>query len=196
MNYRLKGTDEYTQVYNRGLEDEETVLDFLFSTGEYSVAATEEIEDQLSDIDCYINGIPASIKAEHEGARYGNIYFELVTQRGRKGLSPELTLAQTESLTDLFSRVGSVPFANLKDGSWFPGWFHLSKAKLYIIWQGDQLMIFQKKDILAYIRTSGFRKVLGLSWKVLQQQHGKNTICGYINTNDVKPIKTYTLPRK
>ena len=75
--------------YNRNVEalvDEIRVEEWLLSLG-WDVTKSETWDDILLDIDLWVDGVPISVKAEHEGMRstqngrrYYNIYFELATQ--------------------------------------------------------------------------------------------------------------------
>lgn len=69
----------FRSTYAKGLSDEKKVMDFMQSLG-YRVEPSTKEENMFNDVDCYINGHPASIKAEHAGLKYNNIYFELEAQ--------------------------------------------------------------------------------------------------------------------
>ena len=69
----------FNQAYAQGLKDEEMVIAWLKSKG-YKVEPSTKEENILQDIDCYIDGVPTSIKAQHAGVKYGNIYMELKAQ--------------------------------------------------------------------------------------------------------------------
>lgn len=69
----------FNQAYAQGLKDEEMVIAWLKFKG-YKVESSTREENIHQDIDCYINGVPTSIKAQHAGVKYGNIYMELKAQ--------------------------------------------------------------------------------------------------------------------
>lgn len=65
--------------YARGLADQKLVEEYLKSQG-HAVLPSAKEDDLLYDVDCYLDGVPTSIKAQHKGASFGNIYFELKAQ--------------------------------------------------------------------------------------------------------------------
>lgn len=187
--YRRTGTTDYDKVYNRGLVNEEKVIDFISKLGVFDqIVSTDAIEDQVADIDVILDGIPTSIKCMHEGAKYGNTYFELVTQRWQPR---RLESYEHDRLrTWLKGRLGHMTFT---DPTWFAGWFFTGQAQQYLIWQGETLRLYSKADIQDFLTVNGFLKMLPLSYKVLCTQGGKNTVCGYVNTAELTPLQTWIL---
>lgn len=191
--YRKQGNDEYTRIYNQGLQDEERVVEFLRSQG-HEVETTDLATGQLEDIDFYLDGVPVSMKAEHDGHAYSNIYFELATQRDMGYDWEEEALAWVQRLGLASNR----PISVTRD-TWQPGWYLFGQAQQYLIWQGDRLMLFEAVDIKDHIVSEGFelwngrQKVLGLSPRVLAGQGYKNTVCGYLATDAVSPLREWHL---
>lgn len=71
--------EQFNKAYNKGLADERLVIEFMIQQG-FEVTKSTDDENKIKDIDCYIDGIPTSIKAQHKGIKYNNIYFELEQQ--------------------------------------------------------------------------------------------------------------------
>lgn len=190
--YRRTGTTDYDKVYNKGLDNEVKVLTFLADLGTFDqIVVCDAIEDQVADIDLILDGIPTSIKCMHEGEKWGNTYFELVTQRYQP---KRLESFEHDRLNGwLKGRLGHLHFT---DPSWFAGWFFSGKAQQYLIWQGETLRLYSKADIEDFLTVNGFLKVLPLSYKVLQTQGGKNTVCGFVNTAELPALKTWTMKDK
>lgn len=188
--YRRSGEDEFTKIYNAGLDEEYRVLAFLESKGFTVKDATKK--EQFLDIDCYLDGVATSIKAEHDGAKYGDIYFELASQKGSAKFLRTLDLTEFITIQTWASKAKrqNVP-SDLLD--YFSAWFFTGKAEQYLILQGDRLRLYRKSDILYYMNKLGPDKVLGLSPYRLQTQGGKNTICAFIKSDAVR-FSELTLP--
>ncbi len=61
--------------YNTGLHDELSLIRRL--APHHAVTASTREENLLQDIDCYIDGVPVSIKTQNTAAKTGNLAFEL-----------------------------------------------------------------------------------------------------------------------
>jgi hypothetical protein len=81
---QARDTATFKASYAQGLSDERKVINFIKSLG-YWVEASTKDDNMFNDIDCWVNGQPVSIKAEHTGLRYNNIYFELEQQLTETG---------------------------------------------------------------------------------------------------------------
>lgn len=172
-----------SQVYSAGLSDERRVVNFLQDTFQTSVVRPASKEQNiLKDIDCFVDEKAVSIKAQHAGARYGNIYFELA-QEPRGCDSPKLNSKKDISVNQL---------QELLDIGWVPSWYHTTEADLYCILQGQTLRIYQKSDIVDYVTSSGFLRIRPLSdyrrGYLLESKTYRytNAVCGYINITDVR----------
>lgn len=188
--YRRQGNDEFTKIYNKGLEQEERVLAFLASKGFTVKPATKE--EQFQDIDLWLDGVPTSIKAENDGLRYGDIYFELVTERGRADVSEPLDQDTKDRIKKWAEKaVRTHKFTDLS--TFYMSWFFTGKAEQYLILQGDRLRLYRKSEILDYMDLKGPDKVLGLSLYRLSTQGGKNTICAFIKSDAIR-YSELTLP--
>lgn len=185
--HRRKGNTAYDHVYNQGLDEEDRILQFLFDRGEHTLSACDDIQSQLADIDCYLDDVPTSIKAEHAGARYQNIYFELFTQRSALR---QFTEEELVWMAKIWEEAGLT--YSISDG-WLPGWYLTGEAEQYLILQNQWLSLYRKQDIKDYIEANGFSHAKGLSGYRLEQQGGKNTICGFIKWGSVKPIRTWMM---
>lgn len=103
-----RNVNGFSAAYQAGLKDEAKVIDGLKADG-YDVQPSTRDENRLEDIDCWIDGKSFSIKAEHKGLDYGNIYFELENQITATG----------EWVKD--------------------GWYYTGKAEFYLIYQGNEV---------------------------------------------------------
>lgn len=189
--YRRAGQDEFTRIYNAGLDEECRVLAFLENKGFTVQDATKE--EQFLDIDCYLDGVPTSIKAEHDGLKYGDIYFELASQKGSAKFLRTLSLPEFNSIQAWAAKAKrqNVPSDLLE---YFSAWFFTGTAEQYLILQGDRLRLYRKSDIMEYMDKFGPDKVLGLSPYRLQTQGGKNTICAFVKSDAVR-FSELTLPQ-
>lgn len=62
--------------YAKGYSEERRIKYYLIGLGD-NVEESSTEDDIYHDIDIWWNGEPCSIKAQHSGVKYGNIYFEL-----------------------------------------------------------------------------------------------------------------------
>lgn len=72
---RKEARNYINNEYSKGLRDERRVVRYLSSLGVVTDSSTEE--NIHEDIDCYLDDVPVSIKAQHSGVAYNNIYFEI-----------------------------------------------------------------------------------------------------------------------
>lgn len=171
-------------VYQKGLSDERIVKDFIKTGLNRIVMPPTEHQDHFEDIDCLVNNVPISIKAQHSGVSYGNIYMELSQQLTacKDCLETASILGQkTINQSDL-SRLETL-------GSWEPSWFHTGKAEVYCIYQGDLLRIYRKSDIMAHVASQGWLRIRPLTARRASYLGGKyrycNACCGYLNISDI-----------
>lgn len=155
----LKGKSEALKVpFKQGLTDEAKVIAWLKARG-HEVKESTRYENVMLDIDCYVDGEPVSIKAEHSGLKYDNVYFELDNVLTSDGFTKEA------------------------------GWYKKGKATKYMILQGTTLRCYKKKDIEDHVAAKGWLRVLPLSREVRATQGGAyrycNTYCGYLMTDAV-----------
>lgn len=191
--YRRQGSDSFTDYYNTGLEAEEKVLEFLSGLGNVTVCQTLTTDEQFKDIDAYIDGVSTSIKVLHKGRTYGrngHMLIELVSQWRQPN---QIKQSDAVGLKPILKQHG-LGWVDLQDGSWFPGWYLLSEAEQYLIWQGDRLVLLAASDVKNLIATQGFVTVRSLSAAVLNTVKGKNTISGYLEMDDLQPLKEWRLP--
>lgn len=151
----------FSNTYQRGLQEERRVIEFL-KTVFKSVTNSTKDQNRLEDIDCFINGIPVSIKAEHSGLRYGNIYFELENQ---------------------ITATGNWE----KDG-----WYYTGKAEKYVIIQGQTITMYSKQAIVDYVEANGWLRTRTLGWSTRATQGGTyrtmDTLSGFLET-DLVPFE-------
>lgn len=172
-----KETAHYRAEWERGMTDEEKVMEFLSSKG-FKITKSELLEDMVSDIDFYV-GSPkysVSFKSQLKGLKFGHIYFELHTQR-----------YNGHALVDLEDEHGRAI------GKWYPSWFYTGKPKYYLILQGNKLDLYYKEQIEEYVAKNGWLHVKGLSPTVLAGQRGKDTRCGYLSNKAIRPLSTWYL---
>lgn len=188
-------TATYDSVYQQGISDEKRVLEFLKSRGHEVIPSSRE-QNIKDDIDLFLDGVPVSVKAQHDGWCYGEVYLELATQRGRMGTPWDAT--QWDMVSSLAKRSSRPVF--MKPGEWNPSWYFQGKAEYYLFWQQDTLRLIHKQDIKDTIEAYGFKKdkagrqkVLGLKPETIQMQGGKNTICGFLDVNLIPHRSTWVL---
>ena len=144
----------FNATYRNGLAEEKRVIEFLRTKFENVINSTKRQNIDL-DIDCFIDGVSVSIKAEHDGCKYRNIYFELENQ-----------LTATQEWHD-------------------DGWFYTGEAEKYVIIQGNTIRMYSKAAIKDYVAANGWLRVLGLSAKRKASQGGSyrtmDTRCGYLD---------------
>lgn len=176
--YLRKEHTEYDRVYNQGLHDERKVIDFIYDQG-FKIEQTEVLEDQLADIDAFIDGESISVKAEHTGLRYGHIYVEMATQRYQSAFWTPEQKAEMNCLLQQF------PYQQKNKYQWNPGWWYYGNVKYYLILQGLTLRLYLKTDIDDYMVDGGIVRMCGLSPSVLKQQGNRDTLCCYMDRTKV-----------
>ncbi len=148
----------FSNTYAKGLNDERRVIDFLKSKG-FDVRPASREENRMQDIDCWIGSIPVSIKAEHKGLEYNNIYFELENQLTATG----------EWVKD--------------------GWYYKGSATKYVILQGNEIRLYDKQAIVDYVEANGWLRTRTLSWSTKKGQGGTyrtmDTLSGYLCRDSV-----------
>jgi hypothetical protein len=164
---------------------------YLTSKG-FAVTKSTEVQDKFEDIDLFLEGIPASIKAEHSGIRYHNVYFELGQQ-----LSTHEDCAYTKSIIGTKNRLSPSDCSDLLDSpSWEHSWYYTGKADIYLIYQGDKLLVYKKEDIVRYVEDRGWLRICTLNNYRKSYLGGTyrycNSMCGFIDIDAVKHL-TYTL---
>lgn len=166
MTNANRDMNTFSNSYRNGLSDEKRVIAFLAAQG-LNVTPSSKEDNMKKDIDCYIDGIGYSIKAEHKGLQYGNIYFELSQQ-----------LTATGQWVD-------------------EGWYYTGEAEYYLILQGQELRLYSKRAIKDFIEANGFVRVRSLSANVKRSQGGTyrymDTRSGYLERKDVPFISSWTL---
>lgn len=178
--------DVLSSVYAAGLADEKLVKSFLRSKGLIVTEPTQH-QDRFEDTDAFINGVPISIKAEHSGLKYGNICFELAQHLTEFQDCPQSkAILNTKDLTlDHLDHL-------ITTGSWETSWYQRGKAVLYYIYQGDELHIYKKADIVAHVASHGWLRLRPLTKMRSSYLGGDyrycNAICAYLDTNAVPHI--------
>lgn len=161
-----RDTVGFNNTYAKGLSDERRIVSFLKEKGFNVRVATKE-ENYTQDIDCWVGDIPVSIKAEHKGLEYNNIYFELENQLTATG----------EWIKD--------------------GWFYKGLAKQYLILQGQEIRLYDKQAIIDYVQDNGWLRTRTLSWRVKAQQGGTyrtmDTLSGYLDRDQVPYLQSWRL---
>lgn len=173
------------QYDQSGFLAEDRIFAYLSAKGLKISHSTPE-DDKRNDIDLYLDGPHGrrniSIKAQETGLKYGHVYFEIATQirAGREWRPGDRALA--EKLYGGGSLVG-----------YEPAWFFTGKAEHYMILQGDDLSIYDKRTIRHILETQGAARCCGLSWAVLKGQSGRDSICAYLTKSDLKTIARFKL---
>ena len=188
----MTNTAARSAVYAKGLNDERIVKSFLTALGKDVQPSTKD-EDMFGDIDCWVEGRSVSIKAQHSGASYNNICFELAQHLTEYQDCPisktiisrkDLTVKDTERL--------------VASGSWCKSWWDNGRAEYYYIYQADQLHVYKKSEIQDYIAKHGWLRIRPLSWARKSYQGGTyrycNALCGYLPT-DCIPHAIYKIVR-
>ena len=156
----------FSSTYRNGLAEEKRVIEFL-KTKFADVQPSTKQQNMIEDIDCFVDGVSVSVKAEHDGLRYGNVYFELENQ---------ITATQQWELD---------------------GWYYTGKAEKYVIIQGQEIRLYDKKAIKDHVEANGWLRVLPLSWKRKASQGGSyrtmDTRCGYLDRNKVPYEQSWTV---
>lgn len=62
--------------YAQGIEVEHRLIKHLQDVG-VNVTPSSDVENKILDIDCYVDGVPTSIKTQHACLKTGNLVFEL-----------------------------------------------------------------------------------------------------------------------
>lgn len=192
MTATLPPNQVRSNVYAKGLKDERVVKEFLKVIGKVVTSSTAD-EDRFQDIDCYVNGVAASIKAQHSGAQYQNIGFELaqhLTAFQECPTSKTILSRRDSTVADVDRLVAS--------GSWERSWWDKGTAAEYYIYQGNRLYVYQKADIVRHVEAHGWLRLRSLSWSRKSYQGGTyrycNAICGYLDV-DAVAHKTYKIVR-
>jgi hypothetical protein len=170
-------SNRHLDSYARGLADEVRVVQAIRCLGMGEVIHCEDRETQLKDIDVYVDGVPCSIKAQHAGEAYGNIYVELATEVYQPF---QWTQETTEDYMKAIAAEPGSGFIKYPSAYVRPGWWYGGEAGMFFILQGDTLTCYHKRTIAAYIKEHGFLRVRGLSRSVYAGQQGRNTWCGYL----------------
>ena len=177
-----------------GLREEERVIAYLASIG-YPVAEADSA-DQLADIDGWLDDEAVSIKAEHEGFKYGHLYVELATQRYSPARWEGLTLPWGQAALEHAQALTGQSLC-----AYNPGWFYYSQAAHYVIVQDRAVYLLQALQLKHLLQLSGLRDARGrqmapypyvrcrsLSPQRLRQQGGKDTICAYLVSAAFTPL--------
>ena len=179
------------QQYDKGLADEAKVIGWLKAQG-YQVVPSTAQENKEDDIDIWVNGHGISIKSQHKGARYRNIGLELCSLLTTKSTCKVSQKVLLNGLKDL----GTIDHL-IATGSWEPGWFSTGRATKYLFYQGNQMRLYTKASIKAYVDSKGFLRLRPLTEETKSYLGGYyrhcNTICGYLTWGDV-PHRLISLP--
>lgn len=155
----------------------------------HQVTESTKDENHYQDIDCWVNGKPFSIKAQHKSLASSNIGLEIASQlTAHKSCEASLKFYRNMydmSSADVLSGIEDL----VRLGSWEYGWYPGGKAENYLILRGHFLHFYKKSHIQKYISTNGFMKLRPLSKAVQDTQGGSyrycNTVSGYLMTNAV-----------
>jgi hypothetical protein len=175
----------FQSIYDKGLDDERKVKSFLLRKG-YLVEDSTRKDNKDLDIDCYVGGIPTSIKSSHAGVKYGHIGFELCVQLSKFGVCSETEAILADPAAFDMNTVSKL--RALK--SWQDSWFYSGKATVYLFYQGDKLRAYHKQNVIDYTEANGFDRIRPLSYGTkTSQKNGKhyhsNAVCGYLKYDRV-----------
>jgi hypothetical protein len=169
MAYPVRGV--YSTYVQSGFENEKRVIEFMRSRY-YKIDKATVYEDRALDIDIWVyrkeERVPVSLKAQHAGLRFGNVYFELATQIPNPNSWQDADLALAQKLT-----------GRSLEG-YYPSWFFTGKAQLYGITQGQDLLFYDKESVRSHLEIKGCARCRGLTKAVLATQSGKDTICAFV----------------
>lgn len=174
-----------------GLRDEQRVIQALRDRGN-TVQEASKHDNIVNDIDCWVNGIPVSIKAQHKGLIYGNIYVELASQFRTHVDCPVTNKMMASLKHDNLSGDEVEERVNIlvDCGSWTRRWWYNGTAELYAILQGNTIRVYRKSHIVKFVDRKGWRKLRTLSKAVRDRElegGGKfvNSLTAYLNIIDV-----------
>jgi hypothetical protein len=163
------GNDDLKDQFEQGLTDEDTVKAILESNG-YQVRFSDTTDNKTKDIDLWVTLGATEIPVSVKGQHTGLAY-------GHIGLELE---------------------QQLRNGQWLPnGWWATSEAKWVAILQGEELRVYTKDDLTAYIESHGFIHIKPLSRErksyLLNSKYPFiDAKCGYLDRDKV-PHKSYLL---
>ena len=174
-------------VYQAGLDDEQRVLDFIAAKfPNHKVKPSTRDENIFQDIDLWVGATAVSVKAQHSGASFGNICFELL--QSPRVLKDEVTSQRILNA----SEVHPDDLETLIGVGWIQSWYYTSKASIYAILQGTTLRLYHKSDIIDYVedKGNGFLRIKQLtkarrSYLLNSNYRYTNSLCGYLNIDDV-----------
>lgn len=173
-----RDAQSFNQAYQNGLNEERRVKMFFQNQGCRVFGSSYE-ENVYDDIDCWVDNVPVSIKAQHAALKYPRQTFYFETEQ-------QLTA----------------------DSSWHKtGWFYQGKAQVYAILQGNELSILDVAKVKAelanratqpeWAETDGFSYVRSLSAAVRKTQGGSyrfsDARCGYIYKPELPVEEVYYL---
>lgn len=195
------GNSSKSQVAQQGIGDECTVISFLREKG-FKVEVCPDKSRQFKDIDIVLNDVPVSIKSEHSGDKYRNIYFELLSQKhapSEQGYAHYVTIDQAREVRRWRQKTGhpidSLDYLKIHPRNWYAGYWYWGQADQYLIWQGNSLYLYESYDLGIFVGNHGWDKVLPLSAGVADREGGLQTICGFLNRDQIEPSKIWTLDR-
>lgn len=152
--------------YKTGLQDERRVRRYLSRLG--TVTESTQEQDMLEDIDLFLDGESVSVKAQHSGIKYNNIYFEF---------------SQYDSWNSTW-----VP-------SWYTKgtakWYAILQGNILHMYLKEDIVKYVNTHGWNYERS------LSAELHANQVNSGKryqNAKCGYL-TPDCVPHNTYILPK-
>lgn len=165
----------FGMVYNKGLADERLVKAHLTRSGKEVIPSTKE-EDMFFDVDCYVNGVPTSIKSTHSAAKYGTIGLELISQLTEKqGCATSKSILANKELTmNDVKRLTAT-------GNWLESWWYNGKAEHYCFYIGEVLRTYRKVDIQEYINNHGYTRIRPLKAETAKSQGGKYRFCNAVS---------------
>lgn len=167
-----------SSVYNAGLAEETRVIAFLRKKfPETPVKLSSKDQNIFEDIDCFLGEEAISIKAQHTGAAYGNICFELLQK-------PYALQTSSSSYAE----------ADLRASGWLPSWYYTSQADTYAIIQADYLYLYSKHDIQQYVSRNGWLRTRTLTngrrrYLTEGNYRFSDALCGFLPTTGVTHTK-------
>lgn len=137
-----------------GLRDEKYVINWLIEMG-WTVTPSSRYENQKQDVDCFVDGVPVSIKTQHKALETGNLCFELATlTRGTTREGTQILKLQTGTRKVLY---------RVPKGEWKDSWLLTGEATHYVFYVGDTLYQIKKEQLIEYIDIYGFKRYTQLS---------------------------------
>lgn len=162
------GNEELQKQFEQGLSDEDTVKAILESHG-FKVRFSDAKDNKSLDIDLWVTSGDREIPVSVKGQHSGLPYNHI-------GI-------ELQQMTRGYQWLDN-------------GWWVTSKAEWYAILQGEELRVYTKEDLTAYIKQHGFIHIKSLSkarraYLANSKYCFIDAKCGYLDRDKVPHISYY-----